>query len=72
MHNASDNDSDGDGGTLIVISAPGCNLMYGVQKGNDMTGSGKCVMEFACRIIARKAGAKNINCNIIIPGENCE
>lgn len=56
------------GGALIGISSPGCNVTFAVRSGYAMPGSGKCVMEHACRSIAMTAGAKNINCNVVIPG----
>lgn len=56
------------GGTLIGISSPGCNITYSVNAMHAMPSSGKCVMENACRLIAKTAAAKNINCNVVIPG----
>ena len=56
------------GGSLIGISSPGCNLSYGVNKGYSLPGSGKCVMEYSCRIIAMTAAEKDVNCNVIVPG----
>ena len=58
----------GVGGSLIGISSPGCNLSYGVNKGYSLPGSGKCIMEYSMRIIAMTAAAKNVNCNVIVPG----
>lgn len=59
---------DGHGGSLIGISSPGCNLSYSANPGYSLPGSGKCVMEYSMRIIAKVAGSKNINCNVIVPG----
>lgn len=56
------------GGSLIGISSPGCNFTYKVNAGYSLPGSGKCVMEYANRIIAVSAGPKNVNCNVIVPG----
>jgi len=56
------------GGSLIGISSPGCNLTYGANKGYSLPGSGKCIMEYSCRIIAVTAAEKNVNCNCIVPG----
>lgn len=56
------------GGSLIGVSSPGCNLTYSCMPGYSMPGSGKCIMEHTMRIIAVNAGAKNINCNVIVPG----
>lgn len=43
-------------GCLIGISSPGCNHNYKISAGYDMPGSGKCVMEFANRYYALRAG----------------
>jgi enoyl-[acyl-carrier-protein] reductase (NADH) len=56
------------GGALIGISSPGCNLSYSANPGYSLPGSGKCIMEYSMRIIAKTAGPKDINCNVIVPG----
>jgi len=61
------------GGSLIGISSPGCNLLYkpavpNLKTGYDLPGTGKTIMEYSMRYIARRTGYKNINCNIIVPG----
>jgi NAD(P)-dependent dehydrogenase (short-subunit alcohol dehydrogenase family) len=56
------------GGSLIGISSPGCNLSYRPGPNYSLPGSGKCIMEYANRIIAVTAAEKNINSNVIVPG----
>jgi NAD(P)-dependent dehydrogenase (short-subunit alcohol dehydrogenase family) len=56
------------GGSLIGISSPSCNLSYRPGPAYSLPGSGKCVMEYANRIIAVTAAGKNINSNVIVPG----
>ena len=44
-------------------------MQYNPNGGYDMPGSGKCVMEYAMRLFALRAAAKNVNCNVAIhPG----
>ena len=56
------------GGSLIGISSPGCNLLYNANAGYAMPGSGKSMMEYSMRLFALGAASKNINCNVVIPG----
>ncbi len=56
------------GGSLVGISSPGCTQQYKANLGYDMPGSGKCVMEYAMRLFALRAAAKNVNCNVVVPG----
>lgn len=56
------------GGSLIGISSPSCNLSYRPSPSYSLPGSGKCIMEYANRIIALTAAEKNINSNVIVPG----
>ena len=56
------------GGSLIGISSPGCTTQYNANLGYDMPGSGKCVMEYAMRLIALRCASRNINCNVVVPG----
>lgn len=56
------------GGSLIGISSPGCTLQYKANLGYDMPGSGKCIMEYAMRLIALRCAKRSINCNVVIPG----
>merc|ERR1719484_256889 len=56
------------GGSLVGISSPGCTVQYKANMGYDMPGSGKCVMEYAMRLIALRCADKNINCNVVVPG----
>lgn len=57
-----------DGGSLVGISSPGCNLLYRPQLGYDLPGSGKTLMEYTSRLVALSSASKNINCNIVVPG----
>jgi len=56
------------GGSLVGISSGGCTLHYRPSPGYDMPGTGKCTMEYAMRLFALRAGMRNVNCNVIIPG----
>ncbi len=56
------------GGALVGISSGGCTLHYRSSPGYDMPGTGKCTMEYAMRLFALRAGVRNVNCNVIIPG----
>lgn len=57
-----------DGGSLVGISSPGCTLQYKPQPGYDLPGTGKCVMEYAMRLVALRAANRRINCNVVVPG----
>lgn len=57
-----------DGGSLVGISAQGCNATLRPQSMYANPGSGKCVMEYAMRIFALSGAKKNVNCNIVVPG----
>jgi NAD(P)-dependent dehydrogenase (short-subunit alcohol dehydrogenase family) len=57
-----------EGGSLVGISSPGCSLNYNPNLGYDMPGSGKCVMEYAMRLFAARAGHRGVNVNVVIPG----
>lgn len=57
-----------EGGSLIGISSPGCTLQYKANLGYDMPGAGKCIMEYAMRLFALRSAARNVNCNVVIPG----
>ena len=54
-----------DGGSLVGISSPGCTVAYKANLGYDMPGSGKCVMEYAMRLIALRCAGKGVNCNVV-------
>ena len=56
------------GGSLVGVSSPGCSLQYNPNLGYDMPGAGKCVMEYAMRLFALRCAAKNVNCNVVVPG----
>ncbi len=60
--------AEGSGGSLVGISSPGCTVQYKANLGYDMPGSGKCVMEYAMRLIALRCAGKGVNCNVVIPG----
>ena len=57
-----------DGGTLVGVSSPGCTLQYKANLGYDLPGAGKCVMEYAMRLIALRCAARGVNCNVVVPG----
>lgn len=57
-----------DGGSLVGISSPGCTQQYKPNLGYDMPGSGKCIMEYAMRLIALRCAGSNVNCNVVVPG----
>lgn len=57
-----------DGGSLVGISSPGCNVTQPPRPFYALPGSGKCVMEYAMRIFALSGAKKNVNCNVVIPG----
>ena len=56
------------GGSLIGISAPGCNALQRPTLGYDLPGAGKCVMEYSMRLFAVRCAHRGINCNLVIPG----
>jgi NAD(P)-dependent dehydrogenase (short-subunit alcohol dehydrogenase family) len=56
------------GGSIVGISSPGCPTLYNPNRGYDLQGSGKCVMEYACRLIALRCAPSDINCNVVVPG----
>lgn len=63
--------ADGSGrfrGSLIGLSAPGCNLMMRPGGDYSMPGSGKSLMEYSMRIFALNAAPMGVNCNVIVPG----
>jgi NAD(P)-dependent dehydrogenase (short-subunit alcohol dehydrogenase family) len=57
-----------DGGALIGLSSPGNAPLYKPQLGYDLPGSGKCVMEYATRLLARRGAPRRVTCNVVVPG----
>lgn len=58
----------GGGGSLVGISSPGCSLLYKPNAGYDLPGAGKCIMEYANRLLALRAARWGISSNVVIPG----
>ncbi|CAM9560287.1 unnamed protein product [Chrysoparadoxa australica] len=57
------------GGHIVGISSPGCNVIGARPAGFYSTpGAGKAVMEYSARQLALTAGVKSINVNIVVPG----
>jgi NAD(P)-dependent dehydrogenase (short-subunit alcohol dehydrogenase family) len=57
------------GGSLVGISSPGVNpALYRPDRFYSGPGSGKTVMEYSMRILAKVVAERNINVNVVVPG----